>query len=179
MLDSKSVQPGIIYGLVDTSTTQLRYVGQTVRPLYARFAEHFRGCGTNPCLDEWFANNEMDAIVLERSPKNRNKAERYWIKKALEEGALLFNRNAGGGGPPSGIPRTAKTRAKISASNMGHPPTFTGTHTPKARVKMSAAQMGNKKGLGHSYVHSDEHRAKNSAWHKACHHERDDKGRFI
>mgnify|MGYP001617177300 CR=1 FL=1 len=123
---------GIIYGLIDSDTLELRYVGKTVMPLEKRLADHRCGRSTNRHLNNWLRAKPVSIITLERDSEDLNEAECRWIAAMRVEGARLLNITDGGnGGAPS-----VETRAKISAALMGY------KHTATARAKMRAAALG-------------------------------------
>lgn len=119
---------GAVYGLFDLRDPEheIRYVGKTLRKLEARLAQHLLE-GFNPKrkhthCGSWLASIGRDNVgikVLERtSRKNLNACERKWISRLRPLGRLTNHTDGGDGG--SG-PRSAETRAKISASLKGRP----------------------------------------------------------
>ena len=127
---------GIIYGLIDSETLELRYVGQTTKLLDVRLRRH-KNRRDNPHLRNWLDKCPVSIITLERDPADINEAERRWIREMREQGARLINMTDGGEG------------------GLGH------KHTPETRAKMRAAKLGNQYALG--YQHTSEARAKQSA----------------
>ena len=125
----------IIYGLIDNETLELRYIGQTVKPLAARFKQHMRFCSPNVHLNNWLHSADVSAIVLERDPENLNEAEMCWIADMRAAGARLLNMTDGGGGT-NGRKYTVETCAKISARAVDR------RHSVETRIKMSAAHVG-------------------------------------
>ena len=89
---------GIIYGLVDNSTMELRYVGQTIEALACRFKRHMKLYSSNAHLNNWLRSADASAIVLERDPEDLDEAEMRWIADARAQGARLINLTDGGGG---------------------------------------------------------------------------------
>ena len=169
---------GIIYGLIDTKTMELRYVGQTVLSLNERFKRHMKLLSPNIQFNNWLRAADVSAIVLERDPIDLNEAEMCWIADMREQGAKLLNLTDGGYGArgyiftpearakisvalkgkqnAKGCTRSAETRAKIGAAHKGR------VLNPEHRAKLSAANMGHK--------HSAEIRAKISAAHVGLKH---------
>ena len=135
---------GIIYGLINSDTLELRYVGQTIKSPDERLRRHKR----SPCtaqLRNWLNIEPVSIVVLERVAKDGdlNEAERWWIRKWREQGAHLLNQTNGGS---AGYKFTIETRAKISASLMGR------AVTPEHKAKLSAAAMGNQRWLGRTHT---------------------------
>lgn len=168
---------GVIYGLIDSDTGEIRYVGQTTKLLEERFARHMR-TPRRRHLYNWLRSCSPKAIILERVPiKNLNDAEVRWIANMRERGVQLVNLTDGGecirGYRPTpetrvklsaalmgnqrslGYKHTSEARAKIGAASKGR------THNPETRAKISKANMGNQRCLGR--IHSPETRAKISA----------------
>ena len=117
-----------VYTLAHPQSKEIRYVGQTERPLPARLAEHkynsthkhthlycwWRSCSPHPeieLLEEYSSAEEMD------------KGEIYWIKRLRTIGARLTNHSDGGEAGFRGGHHTAEAKAKISAKSMGRPNT--------------------------------------------------------
>ena len=129
----------IIYGLVDSDTMELRWVGQTKRPAI-RLDQHRRAyslSNSNKNLVDWLHGTHFSMIVLEciPTPEQLNEAEIRWIKEMREQGARLINITRGGKGT-HGHSRSPESRAKQSATMMGR------FHTPEAREKMRGARLG-------------------------------------
>jgi len=126
---------GIIYGLCEPETGELRYVGQTVTGLQRRVYYHRwnadRGDTHVQC---WIRslNGAPGAVLLENQvPEDRlNERERAWIRYAWACGARLTNSTDGG----QGGRHTEETRRRIAEKMRGR------TFTPEWRAKMSAAQ---------------------------------------
>ena len=152
---------GIIYGLIDSDTLELRYVGQTMKPLAERFRKHKRGI-YNLHLRRWLAKRPVSIIVLERDPADLDEAERYWIAAMRTQGARLLNLTDGGGGGTPGYNHTAATREKLRAASLGNQHGKGHKHTAAAREKMSAAMRG-KVPWSKGKKHTPETRAKMSA----------------
>ena len=162
---------GIIYGLVDTDTMELRYVGQTTQSLAKRFNAHMRLRSSNIHLNNWLRTADVSAIVLERIPVDLDEAEMCWIADMRAAGTRLLNITDGGGGI-NGYTHSAKSRAKMSIANTGR--VVSDTHKTKlstaamghsvnaeTRAKISVAMRGKQHAMGH--ICSIEARAKISA----------------
>mgnify|MGYP001615733050 CR=1 FL=1 len=161
---------GIIYGLIDSDTLELRYIGKTTKPLEKRLCRHMQCRTRNHHLNRWLRARPVNIIVLERDPIDLNETEMCWIADMREQGARLLNMTDGGGGS-TGVNHSVEARAKMRAAKLGRKLTvehrakmsaaklgrkFTAEH----RSKLSAAGMGNQNALGHR--HTIEARAKMS-----------------
>ncbi len=150
MLDMapETIQTAIIYGLIDGNTMELRYIGQTVGPLDARYRKHVTGRYGSLHFVNWIRSADVSAVVLERDPKDLSAAERRWIKKMRRQGARLLNISDGGNG---GFvkPCSLETRAKMSATRKGHPFYGPRIQTVEHRAKISAALTGVPKTKSH------------------------------
>ena len=142
---------GIIYGLIDGDTLELRYVGQTTKSLDERLRRHKNSHNTH--LRRWLNKRPVNIIVLERDPVDLNEAEIRWIREMREQGARLMNMTDGGEGGRLGLKHTSETRVKIGVAQLGHGVTTETRakmsaalrgrkNTPEARVKMSVAKQG-------------------------------------
>ena len=151
---------GIIYGLIDSATLELRYIGQTRRSLEVRFYQHRGKHSRNAHLNNWLASTHVVAIILESDPYDTNAAEIRWISEMREQGARLVNVATGGaGGGKKGYKHTPEARAKIGAASLGH------TLSKGARARISAANARRwkcDKNIGLTR-HTDETRARISA----------------
>lgn len=113
-----------IYGLIDPADPeQVRYIGQTRKPIEQRLAEH--------CRDKKKSHKRNWIIALSRqgrSPLIRSldvcsndradSRERGVIAECRQQGFDLLNHTDGGNGMRNWIP-TAETRSKMSASGKG------------------------------------------------------------
>lgn len=95
----------IVYGLVDPRSMELRYVGQTVRDLKRRFAQHLLAAskGTRPPVNAWLRSLAISGatpatIVLDvcESRDALNESEIWWIEYARFLGCALTNLARGG-----------------------------------------------------------------------------------
>jgi GIY-YIG catalytic domain/NUMOD3 motif len=125
---------GVIYGLYDPQSGELRYVGQTVQSLNKRLTQHV--CKARSDSDHracWIRSVGYPEIraIQELPIADLNAAEQYWIAFTQETGCRLVNATAGGEG---GVGFPADVRAKIGASHRGM------KHTEEARRKMSASK---------------------------------------
>jgi len=108
----------MIYGLIDSDTLELRYIGQTSYALDVRFKEHKKCRTNNHHLNNWIRSTNVNAIVLERDPIDLDEAEMCWISDMREQGARLLNLTDGGGGL-RGHSFTDEHRAKMSEAHTG------------------------------------------------------------
>lgn len=82
---------GVIYGLINGDTMEVRYVGRTMFSAEGRFGGHTAGRNRNRRFDRWIRSTNVNVIVLERNPKHIVTAEARWIRKMLRGGARLLN----------------------------------------------------------------------------------------
>lgn len=137
----------IIYGLIDPTTKQLRYVGQSCKGVRRARAHIYNGThGTNEHKRNW-VNKLLDAglmyevEVLETvtTRVELDEAEMFYIAYFRSIGCDLLNATAGG----SGIWNpTAETRAKTSAWQKGVP------KPEEYREKISKGLVGNHNRVG-------------------------------
>jgi hypothetical protein len=140
---------GVVYGLYDPLTDELRYIGQTIVPLEVRLRGHMaavnlkakrhashwlrelKNKGLAPLikpLREAGSEEELDALEIQMIATER------------ERGARLTNHSPGGtGGGRRGLPGvtiSAEGKKKISEAQRGR------ERTPEARARMSEALSG-------------------------------------
>jgi hypothetical protein len=152
-----------IYGLLDGETLELRYIGQTAKPLAVRFLQHCGCHSANVHLNNWLKSCRPNIITLEREPEDLDAAEIKWIADMRAQGARLLNLTDGGcGGGNRGRRFSPAHRSKISAALKGK--SFTAEHC----AKMSAALKG--KPSPPRKPRTAEHCAALSAAHKGKHH---------
>ena len=154
----------LIYGLIDGTTLELRYVGKTTKSLTERLAKHQSFRSTNHHLNNWLRSTDVSIIILNHKPNDLDEAEINWIRKMRTQGARLLNIADGGTGGFTGRHNT-ETRAKIRASHIGMKHTVEvrekisvktkDAMTPEHCAKLRAAHLGKPLSL--------EHRAKISA----------------
>ena len=121
----------LIYGLIDPRNGELRYVGQSLRGLIRPKERHYAHCWSweENLLKE---NLKPTIVILEELSEESqlNDAEISWIALKRSEGVRLTNMTDGGEG-------------------VKNPPL-------EVREKQRIANLGNKNGLGHKYVMSEE-----------------------
>lgn len=150
MRDNKKRPFGLIYGLNDPRTNELRYVGQTTRTLLQRLSQH---CAPGALQRKSHLTNWVRAlrkqslrpriVLLECADTidELNLLELRWIYRCRRSGAKLVNQRIGG----DNSLHSAETRARMSAAHS----------TADARARKSETQRGR--------VHSAEHNARVSA----------------
>lgn len=89
-----------IYQLVDPRNGDIRYVGRT-KNTKQRYAAYYSASNAiyrqNFWFQQWLAKMRVDKVKLimevidETTPDKANELERYYIRKALDEGCELFN----------------------------------------------------------------------------------------
>jgi hypothetical protein len=116
---------GIIYGLLDPRTKELRYVGKTEGTLKKRLREHLsraRHGSRRGHVYAWLRAIDLNPLteILEEnlSGGDLDDAEKFWISSALSSGAKLVNHTFGGEGC-KGYKHTEETRKKMSGSKAG------------------------------------------------------------
>jgi len=137
---------GIVYGLYDPTTQELRYVGQTVKGLACRLSNHLSASGLKKHLRvaSWLKSvlargQRPDAriIAVAHSRDELDELEVRQISVAIEAGADLTNL-ARGGRVNSGFKKSPEAVANIVRAR-------TGTTTPDStKKKLSEAMMGRK-----------------------------------
>jgi hypothetical protein len=157
-------------GLFNADTGELRYIGQTTRPLIERLNGHLNSIiGTkskfNYCQNWLFKcmNNgiKVDIVLIQRlyTLQDLNAAEEYWIEFFRNQGCRLTNLKSGGKSGKHSI----ETRQKIAAAHKGkiisestkekiRKHALRQFHTQESRAKMAEIQRriqyrkGHKKG---------------------------------
>lgn len=132
-----------IYGLWDSRTCELKYIGRT-NNLYMRFAAHISEAATrkgyNPRKEKWTRDLLREGLepvleVLEECDEyNHEEIERAWIAEAKAKGAKLFNISEGGNGWLYG--KDHPMHGKFGAEHHS----FGFRHTEESKRKMSEAQ---------------------------------------
>lgn len=117
----------IVYALVDPRTSQVRYVGETVRKGSTRFAQHVRTARqqTTPPVNAWI-RGLLDAGIApvmveieEFSEKPAmHESEVFWIEQFRAMGAALLN-IAPGGSTRVGYRHSEETKAKWRRERRG------------------------------------------------------------
>jgi|ERR1035438_2816573 hypothetical protein len=145
------MQPGIIYGVCDPQTGELRYVGQTRRSLDSRAKEHLKHARLRT-YDTWLCHWIRSVscrpkfIILEQGSPDLNAGERHWISWARERGSRLCNHTDGGRGI-SGWHHTDKAKKAIGDSSRGRVGPWAGKKMSlKHRENLSRSLLGNTQG---------------------------------
>jgi len=124
---------GCIYALADPKTSEVRYIGKTIRKPEFRLKIHIAAAtnGSNLYVHRWIRkiNTSPQLIIIESTPENElDDAERHWIFIMKMIGYRLTNLTYGG----EGGKLAEETRIKISTSNRGK------KRSDESRARMSA-----------------------------------------
>lgn len=147
-----------VYGLYCPVTGELRYIGQTTKPIEKRLGQHLekyqllKRTHKNHWINKLLAQGLKPIISTLQTLNNRedlDKAEFYWIRFFKEQGCDLTNRRDGGIGTNNFTPEVrkklsdaAKERAKTRVSYLK------GKHLPEAtKEKLRQANLGKKASL--------------------------------
>ena len=113
---------GNIYGLIDTRTSDIRYVGYTAKGVDYRAEQHWRERKrskthkNNWLCDLWDSTgNKPSVVILEKVVGNWEAREIYWILKLPN----LTNTSIGGSGRRAGTKLTDDHKKKISLALSG------------------------------------------------------------
>lgn len=152
-----------VYGVRLIGTREVRYVGQTTRPLRERISGHkstaLRAADRVYRLYSWIRSHGWDSIefvVLEECPEDLvylNYAERYWIASFRERGIELLNHTDGGDGVPGlpawnrGIPMSPERIEQLRSIHLGS------THTPEHVERIRAGVIKHFQENGQKPVH--------------------------
>ena len=140
----------IVYGLYSSRDPgELRYIGQTVKSLNRRLVAHHNAAISvrRTAVHKWMDREKRDGFVVEIRAlcvdAVYNVTEMNEIARHRVIGTRLLNHTDGGGGSvgfrfKQSRPRSAETRAKLSAARKGK------RHTPESRAKLSAWRIGTK-----------------------------------
>jgi hypothetical protein len=166
---------GVIYGLVDPRTEEIRYIGKTRKSLSRRYSKHIREASdtTRSHKDAWirqlyYLGLQPTVRVLEEIPEGEaelNSAERSWIQTFRMAGVNLTNMTDGGdcgplpgeANPFFGRHHSEESRKKISTGRRGK---YMGPRPAYVGRKISAGKMG------HKHADTSKHRASaHRQWH--------------
>lgn len=136
----------MIYGLVDSDTLELRYIGKTIGSAEGRLRGHLanarrHGKGQRR-LGCWIRSlvTPPSVIILERNSLDDDAAERRWIAEMRGLDARLCNMTDGGDGTP-GHCHSEETKRRIGRSLRARPWVFT-----PGRQAAVARHIGMKRG---------------------------------
>lgn len=142
----------IIYGLIDPTTEEVRYIGKSSSGL-VRARAHLKpsqlNSNSNRHKNNWLSaakkSGKIEILIFEQLDLEvqLNEAEKKWIAYARSVGWRLTNIKEGGIGGPLSI----ETRQRISERLKGHPV------SEKTRKAVSDSNRGRQ-----SYVRTEEHR---------------------
>jgi group I intron endonuclease len=138
------------------------YIGQTVKSLKKRIAEHLRSnVGIFPRALRKFGPQNFDFSIVEtcENQKNLNEREMYWIGFLNCKSPNGYNLTDGGENPPSqlGAKRSEETIAKLK----GNKNALGAIRSIETRAKMGAAKVGNKHTLGRNQTDQEKKRRAN------------------
>ena len=164
-----------IYGLIDPTTQELRYIGKTTLPLRIRYNRHISDANkVKRYSSQWVRSvlnkgYKPDVFVLEEVEGDWVEAEQFWISYWKALGARLTNHTIGGEGQSGAkMPvRTQEHRDKIAAALRGK------KASPEVRQKLSAMRTGKKR-----KPFSVDHCRNLSEAHKRIQRKKDSQGRF-
>lgn len=118
---------GVIYGLHDPETGELRYIGQTTKAVVCRLSAHLAPSSLrrHSYLARWLLglakrglSPTWSILVEAQDQAELDRLEVECIAQARSEGVRLVNLSDGGGGRAGYVP-SAEEREKIRRSNLG------------------------------------------------------------
>lgn len=140
---------GSIYVLIDPRDHSVRYVGQTIKPVSKRLADHINTARPGSHVGHWLMLLKREGVrpialpILAANDKLQLDALEVAVIAFLRgAGVRLTNKLAGGNGGAHMTPHTDEIRAKISASLTGKK---RGPRPQSVKDKISAAQRGRKR----------------------------------
>lgn len=146
-----------VYGLRESGSEAIRYIGQTTYPLDHRLKRHWQEAnkGNKTARSNWMRSvrdrgGEIEAVPLEQHAE-WNAAEIDWIAKYREDGASLLNHTDGGQGTTPGTKFTEERiqACKEAQQKVWSDPEYRERHreaviaersTPEGRARMLALQ---------------------------------------
>lgn len=157
-----------IYVLIDPTTNEIKYVGQTKRCLKRRFKSHITDMHVTHKTN-WikklkrFGRLPIMKVIQSFeniSDESLNQCEIYWIKHLKELGNNLTNSTIGGEGVRGckswvGKKHSEETKQKMSLSHMGkkiskeHKERLLNSRNEETYKKVAAAMIGKKKSVEH------------------------------
>lgn len=157
-----------VYGLIDPIDQELRYVGQTNRPVAVRLTQHLRNAALGKsahvgCWLKGLASQALlpEVVVLEESETKAagDEAESFWIGYAKSIGCRLTNRSDGGG-TNRGWKHSAEQREKWRTHRSGeNAPWFGKKRDAETIRKMSEAARAQCAERGHGPMLGKTHSA--------------------
>lgn len=166
---------GCVYGLYDPLTGELRYIGQTTKPISRRLQAHMTpsSLARRSYRTHWFRSLKkrgLAPIAMElaqaSSRSELDTLEIEYIARFRAEGCALTNIDSGGRSMSKEhrdklramkirVPRSEEVKAKISEARKGYPsPMKDKHHTEETKAKVSASRKGQLlEGAYHQYQH--------------------------
>ena len=138
---------GVIYGLHDPLTGELRYIGQTIKAIPDRLAAHKTPSSLkrHSYLSRWLGglvkrglSPTWSQLAEAQDQPELDRLEIEFIAKARAEGVRLVNQADGGGGR-AGYSPTPEEREKLRIANTGK---SHGPHTPEWKAHMAQVMAG-------------------------------------
>jgi hypothetical protein len=138
---------GVIYGLHDPESNELRYIGQTIQPPKKRLGVHVSpwSLRRRSYLSNWIASvlkrGSRPTILVRGQAEDQaglDALEVQHISEARASGVRLVNLSNGGGGRAGYVP-TVEEREKQRLSNLGKPHP---KHTDEWKTAMSKKMKG-------------------------------------
>ncbi len=158
LVDASGAVVGLVYGVCDRATGDVRYVGQTTSTLKRRFQQHRRVArsGRRTPFYDWLrsrADDSVEIIELEKVYREREElgiAEMAWISYLRERGAQLLNLSGGGLGSTNVVwTEEQRAAARVRATGragVSRPgelnPFFGKTHSAQQRAMWSESRKG-------------------------------------
>lgn len=138
---------GVIYGLHDSNSGELRYIGQTVNSVTHRLSQHLvpSSLKRHSYLARWLlglvnlgTSPTWSVLAEAQDQAELDRLEVEHIARARADGIRLVNLSDGGGGR-AGYMTPQDTKDKIAASQIGVPKP---KHTEEWKVRMSELKTG-------------------------------------
>lgn len=146
--ESRTDKPTFIYGLIDPTTGELRYVGKTVKTVEQRRVLHIwqaLNAGRKRHVLAWVAGlltdgHDPEAVELEVVPAGADweGVEQFWIAYFRFIGARLCNIAVGGSGAP-GVRQSEQAKAARRSIKGAAHPSYGKKASERTRQKLSVA----------------------------------------
>ena len=119
----------LIYGLIDSDTREMRYVGQTIHGM-SRPQSHFKAKRRSMPVHRWIDSQTSEGrtpevVVIEHrlpdDPRSLDELEVGWISYFRGLGCRLLNLTEGGGRNVRGLKWSEESRRRLSDVQKGRP----------------------------------------------------------